>query len=420
MAQRSLPHSLDAEMSVLAASMELLSAARQASMLLESKHFYKPSHQLIFEGITTLLEEGQIISPVSIQEWILENDAMAPEKLVHEFCESAYDPDLTKRIGWSDVASLCQTILKHHGRRKLILDAQNLIDKMMGHGDPEEEAAGFAEALNHSILAESSTWIPQPTQSTPLQEIDLSKCHGSRTDGAKLFYPGKISTLVARPGSGKSMLALATCLEANKAVYVDYETTEGPWRERALEWYQSDEEALNKVHYLSPTEPITAKGIRQVREYAKAVQPDFIVIDGFNKLLGLHELDGKSNPSDIGKAFAQLISPWQWGGAALCIIDHVKKDEYDTKGATTAAGSGSREAITDIMITLTPNKGNRIARGGLGSAVISIGKDRYGRVIQDCDADQETWGSLVVKSNKQGIWQHALIPSHGAAVKWSV
>src|SRR3954464_11208087 len=69
-AYRSAPHNIEAEQSVLGAILVNNDAFYRVSDFLESKHFFEPIHQTIFETASHLIRAGKIATPVTLKTFL--------------------------------------------------------------------------------------------------------------------------------------------------------------------------------------------------------------------------------------------------------------------------------------------------------------------------------------------------------------
>src|SRR5437879_1305004 len=69
-AYRSAPHNIEAEQSLLGAILVNNDAFYRVSDFLESKHFYEPIHQTIYETSASLIRMGKIATPVTLKTFL--------------------------------------------------------------------------------------------------------------------------------------------------------------------------------------------------------------------------------------------------------------------------------------------------------------------------------------------------------------
>src|ERR1700742_1456217 len=69
-AYRSAPHNIEAEQSLLGAILVNNDAFYRVSDFLESKHFFEPIHQSIYETAGSLIRAGKVATPVTLKTFL--------------------------------------------------------------------------------------------------------------------------------------------------------------------------------------------------------------------------------------------------------------------------------------------------------------------------------------------------------------
>src|SRR6201991_203371 len=67
---RSAPHNIEAEQSLLGAILVNNDAFYRVSDFLESKHFFEPIHQTIFDTAGSLIRAGKVATPVTLKTFL--------------------------------------------------------------------------------------------------------------------------------------------------------------------------------------------------------------------------------------------------------------------------------------------------------------------------------------------------------------
>ncbi|MFW5934065.1 MAG: DnaB-like helicase N-terminal domain-containing protein, partial [Actinomycetota bacterium] len=70
------PHSLDAEVSVLGASLLSRSAASDVVEQLRPDDFYRNAHRVVFEAVRDLTATGEAVDTVTVTEWLARRDRL--------------------------------------------------------------------------------------------------------------------------------------------------------------------------------------------------------------------------------------------------------------------------------------------------------------------------------------------------------
>lgn len=229
--------------------------------------------------------------------------------------------------------------------------------------------------------------------------VDISRLSGDvatptvcrRSDGALLFYQGKVNVVFGDSESGKSWLCLLACaqeLAAGGAVtYMDYEDDPNGIVSRLLALgvpravLDDPERFLYfRLHrgltdeafdwYAEPATWETSEGIVSRTGFAEC---SLVVIDAMTEALSA---DGLSSNSDVDIAgwfntFARRIAAL---GPAVAVIDHMNLTDKSRQG-----GSQMKKSATD-GVSIAVKKGRDFAPGVAGYSYLSVAKDRHGGV----------------------------------------
>jgi replicative DNA helicase len=211
------PHSSDAEESVLGAVLLSSDAANVALETLHSEDFYKPSHQQIFEIIRQLFDSNEPIDAVTVSEG-LRRDGSLDRMGGIDFLTNLIDSVPST----SNVEYYAGIVEEHSLRRRL----------MRVGGDIGVIAANMTEPIAEVVdKAEQSVFAVAERQvGDGLQVIDellgpaIEKAEELQRSGATVtgistgfrdldtklagLHPTNLIIIAARPGMGKSALAL--------------------------------------------------------------------------------------------------------------------------------------------------------------------------------------------------------------------
>jgi hypothetical protein len=155
--------------------------------------------------------------------------------------------------------------------------------------------------------------------------------------------------------------------------------------------------------YIVPDEKLDQDKLPGVLAWVQEHASRLAVLDGFNPLLGLHELDPNSG-TDV-ETFYRLFDPIRKLGVATVVTDNVVKSR-DARGAW-AIGSERKKSKAEVhlgMKTLEP-----LVRGGRGRAKIEVHKDRPGHLVRPSP------GLLILETTDAGgiSWRIQPDESHG-------
>src|SRR3990167_9359755 len=217
------PHDLDAEKSVLGAVLIDSGTINLVVEFLKSEHFYSREHQLIYSAMVTLYEKQQPIDVVTIQDELKKTDSLK------QIGGKNYLSDLINTVPTSAYIEQYGRIVKNHFiKRRLIQLSSRLVEKSFDTkgdvkkllDDAEVEIFSLSQEHLHrdfiqlkEVLAESFERLEEFVKkgshlrgvSTGFTELD-NKLAG--------MQDSNLLILAARPGIGKTTLALNMALQA--------------------------------------------------------------------------------------------------------------------------------------------------------------------------------------------------------------
>lgn len=233
-----------------------------------------------------------------------------------------------------------------------------------------------------------------------------------RSDGPGLIYPGRVNLMYGEGGSGKTLIALDVAVkvmnEGGKVLVIDMEDEPVNSIDRFRSLGLADEHLLDgSLTYLRPLgDPLGVMhvdrwgqqvGSRErrsdaiLRETLERVDPEFILVDGTTTLYRIHGLDTN------GVQGTDLVGGWLRGltdnnRRTVLLIDHTSKNAGPESGPI-----GSQHKIAMVQgIALRVKASKRPRRGGVGEAVLLVGKDRLGQVMGvSSDADTPVAAEVV-------------------------
>ncbi len=211
------PHSAEAEESVLGA---VLLSSEAANVALEKLHpgdFYIPAHQSIFAAVTSLFDTNQPIDAVTVSEALRRNDAL----------DSAGGPTYLAELldavpTASNIEHYAAIVEEHALRRRLQRvggDVTQLATRM------EDDIATVLDRAEQSVFAVSERRIGEglapidPLLGPAIEQAEELNRRGSHVTGLPTgfrdldrmlagLHPSNLLIIAARPGMGKSSLAL--------------------------------------------------------------------------------------------------------------------------------------------------------------------------------------------------------------------
>lgn len=215
------PHDLQAERSVLGAILIDQSAINLVFEFLKPQHFYQSEHRMIFSSMLTLFEKQKPIDLVTLQ------DELKKDGTLKKIGGAGYLSDLINTVPTSAYVEHYGHIVKdNYTKRKLIEIASRMVEKSFdGLGDTkklldeaEKEIFALSQEHLHQDFAELKDVLAESFER--LEEFIKAgaKLRGIPTGYAQIdnllagFHNSNLIILAARPGIGKTTLALNMAL----------------------------------------------------------------------------------------------------------------------------------------------------------------------------------------------------------------
>ena len=211
------PHSLDAEESVLGAVLLSSDAANVALEMLHSEDFYKPSHQQIFEIIRQLFDSNEPIDAVTVSEG-LRRDGSLDRMGGIDFLTNLIDSVPST----SNVEYYAGIVEEHSLRRRLMKVGGDIGVIAVQMTEPISQVVDKAE---QSVFAVAERQVGDGLQviddllGPAIEKAEELQRSGSAVTGISTgfrdldrklagLHPTNLIIIAARPGMGKSALAL--------------------------------------------------------------------------------------------------------------------------------------------------------------------------------------------------------------------
>jgi replicative DNA helicase len=211
------PHNIEAEESVLGAVMLSADAANLALETLRSDDFYKPAHQTIWEAITSLFDGNEPIDPITVADWLRRNESLERVGGVGAITRLMEGVPSTSNVDYY------AGIVDETSVRRRLLRAGSEVGTFALRGDiPIEQALDSAEAEVFAVAERKMGEGLEPVGpmlKEALEKIEaLGDAGGSVTGTSTGFHeldqilaglhPENLVVVAARPGMGKSTLAI--------------------------------------------------------------------------------------------------------------------------------------------------------------------------------------------------------------------
>lgn len=231
--KRILPHSIEAEQSVVGSMLMGREAIMAASEMLTSDDFYQHQYGVIFDAMVELFNEGKPVDLVTLQDRLKEKD-LPPEITSMEFVR-----DLLNAVPTSANVRYYATIVSEKAvLRRLIRLSEEIANECYVNKEPVEVILEETEKRMFKLLQQrnSGDYVPirQVVMNT-LENIErASKTKGSVTGLAtgftdldyktSGFQPSDFILVAARPSMGKTAFVLNIAqymaFKQNKAVAI--------------------------------------------------------------------------------------------------------------------------------------------------------------------------------------------------------
>lgn len=213
---RTLPHSLDAEASVLGAILLRNDLLHQVAGQLDEQDFYSPRHQLIYRSMREIEKAGLPIDPITLEEHLTRIDALQKAGGMDVLV------DLTGRVPTTENVSYYVRIVRDKAMvRRLIRITTEIAAQGYGdYGEAEEFVASTEQAI-FQLTQQRRTRSYQHVRPILQHTFKLLENRGSGgeltgvpsgyADFDKLtngLQAGDLIIIAARPSMGKTSLAL--------------------------------------------------------------------------------------------------------------------------------------------------------------------------------------------------------------------
>ncbi|AKU43487.1 DNA helicase [Caulobacter phage Sansa] len=226
-----LPFNLQAETGILGALMFDRQAYSAIEDMLQGQHFYLPGHALIFDAIVGIYKKDGEVDPVLIDRALKGQEDY--EVLANDRGAIGYLTDLLRNAPpWRSTPQYAEIIVDNAVRREIIRLARYTIDE--ARSNREENALDVISAAQKN-MDEVAAFGPTKVAWVDLGAVYLRQLHKARDRGGDEpgiptgihdldkvlggLRPSTTNVLGARPGMGKSAVAVQIALNMAKAGY---------------------------------------------------------------------------------------------------------------------------------------------------------------------------------------------------------
>jgi hypothetical protein len=269
-----------------------------------------------------------------------------------------------------------------------------------------------AEPLYVDVTALLAGGLPEPPAPRLLR----------RTDGHALFYAEKVNVLFGDPECGKTMIAIAACVEAlnqgRRATILDVDHNGAHEIIGRLVLLGANPAHLADPERFRLHEPDDADELRAVVASMQQWRPAVAVVDSLGEVIPMLGLSSNS-PDDYSTAHRAVLTALANAGAAVIGIDHMPKSEdARTHGQTGTVAKRRAVNGASLRVTLT----DTFVPGRGGAASLLIHKDRPGglRAHSPVVGKYQPAGRFVMTAHDDGTtsW-HITAPDAAADVATS-
>ena len=215
--KRVMPHSIEAEQSVIGAMLMDKDAILEASEIISGQDFYQTAYGVIFGSMIELFNEGKPVDLITLQERLKEKD-VPPEIASLEFVKNL----LTEVLTSANVKYHAEIVADKSMMRKLIKLNDELSNICYAGKEPLEAVLEKTEKSVFELLQKRNTGDYVPIRQVVLNALDkiekASKNKGSVTGLPTGFIdldyklsglqPADLVLIAARPSMGKTAFVL--------------------------------------------------------------------------------------------------------------------------------------------------------------------------------------------------------------------
>ena len=215
--KRVLPHSVEAEQSVIGSMLMDQEAITAASEIISGEDFYQHQYGVVFEAILELYNEGKPVDLITLQERLREKD-VPPEISSLEFVKDLLNTALTS----ANVKYYAQIVQEKATLRRLIKVNEEIANDCYVGKDKLEDILESTEKKIFNIVQKRNTGDFVPIKDVVLNALDrieaASRNKGSVTGIPTGFIdldykttgmqPSDLVLIAARPSMGKTAFVL--------------------------------------------------------------------------------------------------------------------------------------------------------------------------------------------------------------------
>ncbi|RMH83120.1 MAG: hypothetical protein D6683_02445 [Actinomyces sp.] len=318
--------------------------------------------------------------------------------------EHTYDPAVVLsrvRFGGDDALADEWLASQGFGRRSRFADPETIMERWLAH-------AAVEAALMRQGSDADDPWADVDIEAVLTSE-PLRPALWARSDGLKLLYPASVHWVSGEPAAGKTWMALSMVAQALQSgchvTYYDFENGPLPLLERAEALGIPRRRLTRQFHVKHPTVSWVGHEERLIREVV-STGTRLVVIDSCASAMSAAGLDPIDN-ADFGTFFI-FVRALAATGAAVVVLDHLRKDDAPTARYPLGAGQKLAQATVAYGLARTAP----FAPGRDGQATVYVHKDRHGQVLQAATrlGEADVIGKFILDASADDDLIHALLP----------
>ncbi|WP_455550145.1 replicative DNA helicase [Arcanobacterium haemolyticum] len=435
--ERTLPHDIDAERSVLGGMMLSKDALADVSEMLDPQDFYRPAHATIFTVVISLFGAGQPADAITVAA------ELQRQGKLEQVGGRAVLHDLVSSVPTAANASYYATIVHEQAMLRRLVETGTRIAQL-GY---TTDGGDVAELLN---LAQSEVYSMSDSKTSNeyaslyeiipglVEELEMNSARDGQLAGLSTGFhdldkvllglrPNQMIIVAARPGMGKTTLAMDFCrhiaIQENKPVaFFSLEMNRNELAMRMLsaesevwlsklisgELEQRDWERISRTLervnqaplYVDDSPNLTMMEIRsKARRMRQQHGIQLIVIDYLQLLTsgGRSPESRQQEVSEFSRSIKLLAKELEIPIIAIAQLNR-ETERRDSKKPQVSdlRESGSLEQDADVVILINRPK-DRDEMGALPPAQVIVGKNRSGPTSDDIELEFQ--GSLTRFAN---------------------
>ena len=210
------PQDLAAEQSVLGAMLMSKDAIADVVEVLRGGDFYRPAHETLFDAVVDLYGRGEPVDPVTVADHLTKRGQLL------KLGGAPYIHDLLSAVPLAANAGFYADIVRTKATLRRLGDAGTRIVQLAAAGEGEaDDLVDRAQAEVYAITGRRRSEDYQPLSQLMQPVMDEIEAIGARGDLGGVptgfvdlddltggLHPGQMVIVAARPGAGKSTMAL--------------------------------------------------------------------------------------------------------------------------------------------------------------------------------------------------------------------